>query len=191
MSKSAKNPGKKVDVCPHQFAFMLDNWFRKLLHRPEKIVGDYIKAGDTVIDLGCGPGFFSIDMAKMVGKEGRVIAVDLQKQMIEKVKKKAKKHSVIDRMDFHQCEQNKIGLTQTADFALAYYMVHEVPDSKSLLKEIKGMLKTEGKLLIVEPKMHVSDELFKTMLKDAEDVGFKVVDFPKGKGGRSILLTKS
>lgn len=189
MSESSKPQEKRGDVCPHQFAFMLDNWFRRWFHHPEKIVGDYIKEGDTVIDLGCGPGFFSIDMAKKVGKNGRVIAVDLQKQMINKVKKKAKKKGVNDRMVFHQCEPGKIGLNQTADFVLAFYMIHEVPDPKSCLKEMRGLLKTGGKLLIVEPKMHVSDKIFETMLKDAEEAGFKVIDLPKDKGGRSVLLS--
>ncbi|MBU2481355.1 MAG: SAM-dependent methyltransferase, partial [Proteobacteria bacterium] len=62
----------KGDVCSHSISFILDNFFRRILQNPEKIVKEYIGNGDTVIDLGCGPGFFSIEMAKMVGTTGKV-----------------------------------------------------------------------------------------------------------------------
>ena len=118
-------------VCPHQAGFILDNWFRRIIQSPKKIVGDYIKPGDRVIDMGCGPGFFTIDMAGMVGKEGKVIAVDLQEHMLQKVRKKAMRHGVMDRMEFHLCGSDSIGLNRRVDFILCYYMIHETPDPKS------------------------------------------------------------
>ena len=177
-------------VCPHQIGFMLDNRFRRLIQNPKKIVGNYIRKGDTVIDMGCGPGFFTIDMAKMVGQDGRVIAVDLQEHMLLKVKSKADKHNVSDRMEFHQCESNTIGLNKRADFILAFYMIHETPNPKGFLAELKGMLKNSGKLLIVEPRIHVSKKLFKNMLMEAEDLGLRIMDLPKRKGGRSVLFMR-
>ena len=177
-------------VCPHQIGFMLDNPFRRLIQSPKKVVGEYIRKGDMVIDMGCGPGYFTIDMAKMVGENGRVIAVDLQEHMLLKVKRKALKHDVSDRMEFHQCEPNTIGLNKKADFILAYYMIHETPNPKGFLAEVKDMLKANGKLLIVEPRMHVSKKLFETILEEADEVGLKVADFPKGKGGRSVLFVR-
>lgn len=175
-------------ICPHKFAFMLDNRIRRWIQNPKRIVGDYIKKGDTAIDMGCGPGFFTIDMAKMVGEGGRVIAVDLQEHMLLHVKKKATKHGVAERMEFHQCESNTIGLHRKADFILAFYMIHETPDPYGFLCEMKGMLKNSARVLIVEPTMHVSRELFATMCEEAEEAGLKIVGFPKRKGGRSVLL---
>ena len=64
-------------VCPVERAGSLDNTIRRWLQNPKKILGPYLDEGMTVVDIGCGPGFFSIDMAQMVGKSGRVIAVDL------------------------------------------------------------------------------------------------------------------
>lgn len=190
MAETIAGNSEKGHVCPHQIGFMLDNWFRRLIQNPKKIVGDYIRQGATVIDMGCGPGFFTIDMAKMVGEDGRVIAVDLQEHMLSKVKKKADRHGVTDRIEFHQCEASKTGLGDKADFILAYYMVHETPNPKSFLTKLKGMLKDDGKLLVVEPRFHVSKKSYETMLKEAEDAGLKAMDLPKGKGGRSVLLKK-
>jgi hypothetical protein len=53
---------------------------------------------------------------------------------------------------------------------------------------MKGMLKNGARLLIVEPTMHVSREFFSTMCAEAEEAGLKIVGFPKGKGGRSVLF---
>jgi ubiquinone/menaquinone biosynthesis C-methylase UbiE len=188
MSTSIATERTKGSVCPHQISFMLDNWFRRWIQHPKKIAGEYITYGDTVIDMGCGPGYFSIDLAKMVGETGEVFAVDLQESMLVKVRKKAARHGVLDRMVFHQCSASHIGLSRKADFILAFYMIHETPDPKACLEELLGLLKTGGKLLVVEPKMHVSQAAFEKMIEDAESVGLKVFDFPEKKGGRSVLL---
>ena len=175
-------------VCPHNISFVLDNWFRRLIQSPKQIVGEYIQKGDTVIDMGCGPGFFSIDMARMVGEQGRVIAVDLQEHMLLKVRKKAGKHRYLGRMEFHQSKSNAIGLNVQADFILAFYMIHETPDPGAFIAETATLLKTTGKLLVVEPKFHVSRKMFETLVKVAENAGLKAITFPKGKGGRSVLF---
>ena len=181
------NPGS-IHICPHQISFFLDNWVRRLFQRPAHIVGEYIKAGDTVMDIGCGPGFFTIDMAEMVGPGGRVIAVDLQPKMLEYVKKKAARHGVADRITTHLCGAEGIGLAQKADFILAYYMIHETPDPKKFLGELKTLLNPDGMMLVVEPKMHVSGNAFRAMLSDAEQIGLKARESLKHKGGRSVLF---
>ncbi len=177
-------------VCPHTISFFLDNWLRKLVQHPKRIVGSYIKEGDTVIDIGCGPGFFSIEMAKLVGPQGTVIAVDLQEKMIGHVKRKAAKHGMTGRLEFHQCDADRIGLNCKADFILAYYMIHETPSPLRFLEEARDMLKEGGQLLVVEPKMHVSKAMFDQMLDDAATIGLKTMDLPKKKGGRSVLFSR-
>jgi hypothetical protein len=53
---------------------------------------------------------------------------------------------------------------------------------------MKGMLRIDGKMLCVEPKMHVSGQMFDVMCRDAERAGLMTIGFPKKKGGRSVLL---
>jgi len=185
------NKEYKGDVCSHTHAFFLDNFFRRIIQNPKKIVGEYIAEGDTVIDLGCGPGYFSIDMARMVGSSGKVIAVDLQKEMLEKTQGKAKRLSLEDRIIFHNCPQDKIGLNgdMKADFILAYYMVHETPDHFKFLTEVKTLLKEQGKFLLVEPRFHVSKKQFQQIARDVENAGFKILGSPPKKGGHSLLLS--
>ena len=59
-----RNDACGAHVCPHTFSFVLDNWPRRIFLNPNRLVKEYIEEGDTVIDLGCGPGFFSISMAR-------------------------------------------------------------------------------------------------------------------------------
>lgn len=184
------NPSFKGDVCSHKHSFFLDNYIRRLFQNPKKIVGPYIGPGDTVVDLGCGPGFFSIDMAEMVGDKGQVFSVDLQEEMLSKVTYKSVLKNLTNIIRPHQCTQEGIGLPDTvkADFILAYYMVHETLDHGAFLSEVKTLLSHGGRLLIVEPPIHVSAAKFREITEAALRVGFKIIDTPKGKGGKSILL---
>ena len=74
--------------------YFIDNRFRRLLHQPEKILAAYLQPGMTAMDFGCGMGFFSIPMAKLVEASGTVIAVDLQSQMLRTLRKRAEKAGV-------------------------------------------------------------------------------------------------
>jgi ubiquinone/menaquinone biosynthesis C-methylase UbiE len=190
MKSKENRESRHPHVCPHQKAFFLDNWVRKLFQSPKRIVGEYIKDGDTVIDLGCGPGFFTIEMAKLVGPQGKVIAVDLQVEMLEHVKKKLSRCDLGENIMLHRCQDKAIALNlpEKADFMLAYYMVHETPDLKSFLKEVRSLLKDRGKFLVVEPVMHVTGKLFEEMIAQAKEAGFQIAAMPRRKGGRSVLF---
>ncbi|SNS99167.1 Methyltransferase domain-containing protein [Anaerovirgula multivorans] len=175
-------------VCPAEQAGSLDNGFRRFFQNPSKILKPYIKDGMTVLDLGCGPGFFSVEMAKMVGKNGKVIAVDVQEEMLEKLKNKIKGTKIEKRIKLHRCEENRIGVTDKVDFILAFYMVHEVPNQEILLREIISILKPNGKAFIVEPKFHVSKEVFEETKKAVKRLGFEIINQPKLFMSRGIVF---
>jgi ubiquinone/menaquinone biosynthesis C-methylase UbiE len=137
-------------ICPWWGGYFIDNWIRRLLHNPAKIIGPYVKTGMTVMDVSCGMGMFSLAMARMVGDEGRVIAVDLQHKMLDVLRKRAEKVGVAGRIRFHKCEQDHLNINEPVDFALAMLMIHEVPDQQRLLNEIHDCLKPGGRLLIAD-----------------------------------------
>ena len=72
-------------MCPAEFACSLDNFLRKAVHNPRKILEPYIRKKMTVLDIGCGPGYFTTELARLVVEEGIIIAADLQQGMLEKV----------------------------------------------------------------------------------------------------------
>jgi len=166
-------------VCPVERAGHLDNRIRRWLQNPRKILGPYIKEGMTVLDVGCGPGYFSIDMAHLVGNTGRVIATDLQEAMLQKVRNKVQGTDLESRITLHKCKKNKLGVSAEVDFILAFYMIHEVPDQEELFNEMKTMLRPEGQVLVVEPPFHVSRSAFKETINTAQNTGFTLTDKPK------------
>jgi ubiquinone/menaquinone biosynthesis C-methylase UbiE len=176
-------------ICPVELAGGLDNSFRRLLQNPQKILRPYIHEGMTVLDLGCGPGFFSIAIAYMVSNSGKVIAADLRDGMLEKVNKKIEGTELEQRVEIHKCQQDTIGVKENVDFVLVFYMIHEVPDQGNLLRVLKSILKPDGKVFIIEPKFHVSKKSFEEMINLTKDIGFEIVDRPEVFISRTVLMT--
>jgi len=177
-------------VCPVERAGGLDTRIRRLIQNPQKILGHYIEEGMTVLDIGCGPGFFSIDMAMMVGNSGRVIAADLQEGMLQKLRDKIQGTELEGRITLHKCEENKIGVSEKVDFVLLFYMIHEVPDVETFLSEIETILKPNGKVFMIEPPFHVSKKAFEITIKKANDAGLIVVERPKLFLSKTAILKK-
>lgn len=144
----------------------------------------------TVADIGCGMGYFSIGLAKIVKKRGKVIAVDIQTRMIEKLVKRARKADVMDIIQTLQCEQDNIHIKEPLDFALAFWVVHETPDKRKFFEQLYSILRHGGLLLMTEPKFHVSPFKFKQEVDIAIAAGFRVEDEPDIKFSNSALFGK-
>jgi len=176
-------------ICPWWAAYFFDNSLRGIFHRPEKMLGQYVQPGMTVMDLGCGMGYFSIAMARMVGPGGRVVAVDIQEKMLKVLAKRAEAAGVLDRIQLSLSGPGGIGVKEKADFVLAMWMLHEVPDVEEFLRRVRALVKEGGKFLIVEPKAHVSLSEFKEMLSVFNRLGFKKIAEPKVALSRAALFT--
>jgi ubiquinone/menaquinone biosynthesis C-methylase UbiE len=180
-----KNSSK---VCPVERAGALDLSIRRLFQNPTKILKPYLNPGDKVLDFGCGPGFFTFDIASLVGESGLVIAADLQTGMLEIVEKKITARDMQNRIQVHKCEESSIGLNDTVDFILAFYMIHELPDQEQTFTEFKKILNPNGKILIIEPDFHVTKNDFDNMLLRLKKTGFKIINRPKFFFSRSVVL---
>ena len=119
------------DVCPFWVGYLLASPIRKLMQNPVKILTPYVKNNMTVLDIGSAMGFFSLPLTEMVGSNGKVICVDLQEKMLQRLKVRAQKKNLLERIETRLCNQDSLclnGLNNKIDFALAFAMVHEVPD---------------------------------------------------------------
>jgi ubiquinone/menaquinone biosynthesis C-methylase UbiE len=160
-------------VCPWWLAYTFDNPLRKLIHNPITILGEYVKPGMTVMDIGCGMGYFTLGLAELVGDSGRVIAIDLQQEMLDIMLKRAGKKDLAHRIVPHRAAKDSINNSTETDFILAFWMIHEVPDPVNLFKEVSAILKPGAKLLYTEPAFHVSDKRYNEILAAAEKTGLK------------------
>ena len=178
-------------VCPWQLAPIIDNRLRTLIHNPQKIFAPYVASGMTVLDIGCGAGFTSLGLAKLVGEKGSVIAADLQPKMLRMVTERAVRAGLSNRIRTHLCSPKHIGLREELDFAVAFFMVHEVPDVRAFLEEIYALLKTGGRFFITEPKIHVGLRAFQQIIREARVIGFEIAERPSVRFGQTVLLVKS
>jgi ubiquinone/menaquinone biosynthesis C-methylase UbiE len=176
-------------VCPVELANSLDSNIRKWLQNPRKILSPFIKEGMTVLDIGCGPGFFSIEMAAMVGSSGKVIAVDLQEGMLQKLGNKIRGTELEERIVLVHCAKDTLRLPEKIDFGLAFYMVHEIPDKDRFFGEVRAALKDTGQFLLVEPKyVHVSKQDFAATIVIAQKAGFAIHEGPRLPVCRTAIL---
>lgn len=192
MSAANRPAAGRHGVHPASRAWLLDNPLRRLLQSPKRIVGCYISHGDTVLDIGCGPGFFARPMAVMVGEEGRVIAADVQEEMLAMLAERAGREGLLDRIRLHRTEPGSPGFAGLGpvDFALAFYVVHEVPDGEGLLREVAVALRPGGLMLLVEPKDEVTATEFERTIRAAEAAGLTVAGTPRILLSRAALLKK-
>lgn len=180
-------------VCPVWAGHLLLNPLRSLFENPKKLLGPFVQGGMVVLEPGCGMGFFTLPLARMVGPGGRVIAVDLQPAMLSKLEKRALTAGLAERVIPHlaQPETFELGhLSGTVEFTAAIHMVHEMPDQSRFFDEVWHALKPSGKLLIVEPRFHVSKKAFEQTVSLAEAKGFVVDTRAAQLGGRKCLFRK-
>jgi len=179
-------------ICPWQGGPILMASVRKLAHNPRRIVAPYLSEGMTAMDIGCGMGFFTIPMAGITGGQGKVIAVDLQPEMLAGLQKNAQKAGV-ENIAFHQCDYDSLKVQQWAgsvDFVLIFMMLHEVPDADRLIREVYDALAPGGRLLFSEPIVHVGHEKYQQSVSMIQQTGLNIIASPKIHLCRSAVFQK-
>lgn len=176
-------------TCPWWLGYTFDNPLRRRIHNPATILGHLVHPGDTVVDIGCGLGFFTLALAEMVGAQGTVIAVDLQRQMLERTRRRAERRGLAGRVRFHECVADRLGVAGPVDFVLAFWMVHEVRHPAAFLAEVRAMLRPAGHILIAEPRGHVPAVRFARTVERAREAGFALGASPWVRFSRAVLCT--
>ncbi len=175
-------------VCPSGFYSTLDVGFRKHFHNPDKIFAPYIKPGYMVADVGCGPGFFSVGLAKIVGETGNVTACDIQEAGLERLKNKIMGTPLQKIISFQKATSETIGLDGQYDFILNFWMLHEVNNKEKFIGQIKSAMMPGSLYMLVEPRFHVISKAFKQEVEIAINAGLKPVDYPKIRMSRSVVF---
>ncbi len=182
------------DPCPWWLGPLLASPLRRLTHDPRRILGPYISSGMTVLEPGPGMGFFTLEIARRVGPSGRVLAVDIQPQMLSGLARRAKKAGLSGRIECRLAQGRELGVQDlhgSVDLVVAFAVVHELPDAGSFFRQSASALKSGGRLLLVEPAGRVSEELFASELEAARAAGFAIAEEPFVRRSLSALLIKS
>ncbi|HVM76352.1 MAG TPA: class I SAM-dependent methyltransferase [Candidatus Saccharimonadales bacterium] len=137
--------GDEHHVCPWWLGYFLSSPIRKLWHNPTTILSGRVGEGQRVLEPGPGMGFFTLELARMVGPKGRVVAVDLQPKMLNRLKRRAMQAGLGDRIETRVATSESLAIEDLAgsfDFILAFAMVHELRNPGKYFREVAAAGKT-------------------------------------------------
>jgi ubiquinone/menaquinone biosynthesis C-methylase UbiE len=171
--------------------WLLASPLRKLLQDPAEILAPHVREGMTVLEPGPGMGFFTLELARRVGPRGRVVAVDLQAQMLAGLRRRAARAGLAERIETRQASEHSLCVDDLAgqvDLVVAFAMVHELPDAGRFFAEARRALRPGGRLLLAEPAGHVSAQAFEATLQAAERAGFRRGEAPAVRRSLTAVL---
>lgn len=147
----------------HEFAKLLMAENRKEWQNPEEIMKQInVVEGSSVADLGSGPGFFTIPLAKKLGMKGRVYAVDSDPIMLNLLSVNLEEIPPSERASVILVEAD-VTDTELPDHSidLLFFanVLHDLEDPKKFFKEIARMLKPEGKLVDIDWEKLATNEM--------------------------------
>jgi ubiquinone/menaquinone biosynthesis C-methylase UbiE len=175
-------------IHPVEDSGALEGSFRFRFQNPQELLGPYIKPGMTVLDLGCGPGFFTTEIARMLNGSGRVIAADIQDGMLDKVRQKILGTELEGLVQIHKCQEKSVNLTDKVDFVLAFYSFHEMSSFNNIIDDLKSLIKPNGEIFIAEQRFHVRKKAFNEIIDLMRLKGFEVTRKPKVFLSRAVLM---
>ncbi len=143
-----------------------------------------IQPGQTLCDMGCGNGFYALPMARLTGDEGKVYAVDIQREMLRMLEGRARDAGLKNVRTILSTQTNPRLPDESIDLLLLVDVYHELSHPREMLQAIRKSLKPTGRVAVAEfraedrevPIKPLHKMSKKQILKEFEANGFKLVD---------------
>jgi len=180
-------------VCPWWLGYFLASPLRRLMLEPRNVVLPFVHDGMTVLEPGPGMGFFTVELARLVGASGRVVAVEIQPKMLAGLKRRVAKAGLLNRVEARLVSSGSMGVADlkgSVDFTFAFAVVHELPDASAFFVEVAKASKPGAGCLLVEPAGHVKESEFQAELEAAARAGFSLADHPSVRRSQAALLKR-
>jgi ubiquinone/menaquinone biosynthesis C-methylase UbiE len=163
------------EPCPYALAWLVDNPLRLRYMEPVlDRVG--IQPGERVLELGPGPGAFTVKAARGTEPGGTLVAVDIQPQMIAEIERKVREAGLTN-VETHVASAYELPLDdESIDRAFMVTVLPEIPDRQRALVELRRVLKPDGVLSITEEFLDPDYPLARTTIRWAEKAGFELAE---------------
>jgi len=174
----------------------VEKWFKEEGEKVLKEIG--IKKGNIILDFGCGAGTYSLPAAKIIGKRGKVFALDKSKSKLDELIRKAKSAGLDNIKTVETSGKLIIPLEDRFfDVVLLYDILHSyyfsLSERRKLLKEVHRTLKPEGLLSVYpehmeleetkreieEANFHFEKKYFKTLIHEDRHINTYILSFRK------------
>jgi SAM-dependent methyltransferase len=163
------------EPCPYALAWLVNNPVRRRYMGP---VLDHvgIRPGERVLELGPGPGAFTIEAARRAEPDGSLVAVDIQPEMIGAVEDRVAEAGV-DNVETHVASAYELPLEdESVDRAFLVTVLPEIPDRGRALAELRRVLRPGGTLSVTEEFLDPDYPLARTTIRWAEVAGFELTE---------------
>ncbi len=164
--------------APPFIGIFLDSDLRRMMQPPEPIIETSgIRAGMKVLEIGCGSGCYTTHVARAVGEEGEVCALDIQQGMLRQLARKLERPENRDIRNVKLHEQSAYDLPfddSTFDVVYMITVLPEIPDPVRALAEARRVLKPEGRLALSEFLPDPDYPLLITTIQRGQQAGFEV-----------------
>ena len=164
--------------APAFIGYFLDSNYRRRIQPPTQIIErSGIKKGDRVLEIGCGSGAYTTFVAREVGEEGIVEALDIQPAMLAQLKKKLAKpeNSDIQNIRLHESSAYQLPFEEgSIDLVYMITVLPEIPDQAKVLAAVWRVLKDNGILAVTEFFPDPDYPLISTTSRKGEKAGFDV-----------------
>ena len=163
----------KLAPCPAALSWLVGNPIRRRYMRP--VLGRVgIRPGEVVLELGSGPGTFTVDAARRLTPDGLLIAVDIQPEMIAQVEQRVREAGIAE-VETHIADVYNLPLEgESVDRAFLITVLPEVPDQDRALAELRRVLKPDGVLSITEEFLDPHYPFAFKTIKRVEAAGFRL-----------------
>jgi ubiquinone/menaquinone biosynthesis C-methylase UbiE len=168
---------KSSRACPYSWRWMLDNLPRRVVQPLRSTVDSFgIDRGHTVLELGPGPGYFSVEVAHRLGPKGRLVCVDIQPRMIGALRRRLLREGATNALPM---VGDALGLPLadcSVDCAFLVTVLGEVPDRPKALAELRRVLKASG-ILSISETLPDPDYQFPDVVRDlCRASGFRLLE---------------
>jgi SAM-dependent methyltransferase len=157
--------------CPYSLAWTVDNPVRR---RYMGQVLDHIgiRSGERVLELGCGPGVFTVDAARRAGSGGHLISIDVQPRMVARMKERVQEAG-LTHVQACVADASRLPLADgSVERAFLITVLPEIPDPVRALTELRRVVRSDGTLSVTEEFLSPSYPLARTVIRWAEEAGF-------------------
>jgi ubiquinone/menaquinone biosynthesis C-methylase UbiE len=140
--------GRKFDPANRHLLFADDRAER--FDRYELLRSLGVGTGKAMADLGCGPGFFTLPAAELVGPTGKVFAVDVQQEMVDDLRSRLAQQGITNVVVRRSSELEPSIPQRSVDVALLAFVLHEIDQRSSFLLAAKRLLRDDGRVAVLE-----------------------------------------
>lgn len=160
---------------PQFMANLIDNPLRRKVQPPDELAMRHgIEPGMTVLDVGPGNGTYTLAAARRVGPAGKIVAIDIEPKMIERVQRRVQKAGA-KNIEARLADVYALPFDDGAlDAAYMITVIGEIPEPERAMREIRRVLKPSGTLSFSELLLDPDYPLASTTIRRAEAAGFRL-----------------